>query len=108
MSTSCSIDNFTAIFSAAQDEFKKLTGQDLRRHPLALKFNTCRHPEDVSKLLQTQAQALSKFNEGNEALMRWLNPTVNILFIFSATLGEEIGLVCPPFSPYDSSLMHSL
>jgi hypothetical protein len=97
MSTSRSIDNFTAIFSVAQDEFKKLTGQDLRRHPLALKFDTCRSPEDVSKLLQTQAQALSKFNEGNEALMRWLNPTVNILFIFSATLGEGIGLVCPPF-----------
>ncbi|KAI0289218.1 hypothetical protein BC826DRAFT_1107207 [Russula brevipes] len=91
-----STNNFTAIFSVAQDEYKKLTGQDLRRHPLALKFDTCRGPEDVSNILQTQAQALSTFNEGNEELMRWLNPTVNILFIFSATLGEGIGL---PFSP---------
>jgi hypothetical protein len=97
--------NFIAIFSVAQDEYKKLTGQDLRRHPLALKFDTCRSPEDVSRLLQTQAQALSKFHEGNQALMRWLNPTVNILFIFSATLGEGIGLVCPPFTPYGGSLI---
>jgi hypothetical protein len=93
-------DNFTAIFSVAQDEYKKLTGQDLRRHPLALKFDTCRSPEDVSELLQTQAQALSGFNKGSEALMRWLNPTVNILLIFSATLGEGIGLVGLPSTPY--------
>ncbi|KAI0281075.1 hypothetical protein BC826DRAFT_1144696 [Russula brevipes] len=91
-----STNNFTAIFTVAQDEYKKLTGQDLRRHPLALKFDTCRSPEDVSNIFQTQAQALITFNKGNEALMRWLNPTVNILFIFSATLGEGIGL---PFSP---------
>ncbi|KAI0280250.1 hypothetical protein BC826DRAFT_1112292 [Russula brevipes] len=91
-----STDNFIAIFSVAQDEYKKLTGHDVRRHPLALKFDTCRSPEDVSKLLQMQGQALSTFNKGNEALMRWLNPTVNILFILSGTLGEGIGL---PFSP---------
>jgi hypothetical protein len=102
-----STDNFTAIFSVAQDEYKKLTGHDLRRHPLALKFDTCRRPEDVSKLLQTQAQALKTFNEGNEALMRWLSPTVNILFIFSDTLGEGIGLVGLPFAPYDGSLISS-
>ncbi|KAI0289222.1 hypothetical protein BC826DRAFT_1107209 [Russula brevipes] len=91
-----STDNFTAIFSVAQDEYKKLTGHDLRQHPLALEFNTCRSPEDVLKLLEKQGQALSTFNKGNETLMKWLNPTVNILFIFSATLGEGVGLPFPP------------
>jgi hypothetical protein len=27
-------------------------------------------------------------------LTKWLNPTVNVLYALSATLGEGVGLVC--------------
>jgi hypothetical protein len=91
-----STDNFTAIFSVASNEYLRVTGKHLDTHPFATQLDTCRSPEAVSNVLRTQAQAFSKFRKGDEKLMTWLNPTVNILFAFSATLGEGIGL---PFSP---------
>jgi hypothetical protein len=94
MSTSPSTDTdrFIQIFNIASDEYNRLTGQDLQKHPLATDLDTCRKPQDVSILLQTQAQAFSKFCEGDKKLMKWLDPTVNILFTFSATL-EGVGLI---------------
>jgi hypothetical protein len=88
-----STDNFTAIFSAASDKYLRVTGKRLDTHPFAAQLDTCHNPEAVSNLLRTQAHAFSKFHKGDEKLMAWLNPTVNILFAFSGTLGEGIGLV---------------
>ena len=85
--------NFTAVFNAAEVEYQKITRKRLDTHPLAAELDTCHSPEDISNLLRTQAQAFSKFCEGDEKLMRWLEPTVNILFTFSDTLGEGIALV---------------
>ncbi|KAI0285510.1 hypothetical protein BC826DRAFT_1109310 [Russula brevipes] len=87
---------FTAIFDIAEHDYKKLTGKNLRKHPIAAQFDSCDSPEDVIDVLQTHAQAFSKFGEGDKELMKWLNPTVHILFTFSAAL-EKIDLV--PFSP---------
>ncbi|KAI0288063.1 hypothetical protein BC826DRAFT_1168203 [Russula brevipes] len=70
-----STDKFIRIFSIASDEYNRLTGQDLRKHPLATDLDTCRNPQDVSKLLQAHAQAFSKFSEGDKKLMKWLDPT---------------------------------
>jgi hypothetical protein len=95
-----STDNFTAIFNAASNEYQRMTGKRLDTHPFAAQLGTCRSPEAVSNVLRTQAQAFNKFRKGDENLMTWLNPTVNILFTFSATLGEGIGLV--------SHLIHSV
>jgi hypothetical protein len=88
-----STNNFTAIFDAASNEYLRVTGQRLDTHPFAAQLDNCHSPEAISNVLRTQAQAFNKFHEGDEKLMTWLNPTVNILFAFSATLGEGIGLV---------------
>jgi hypothetical protein len=88
-----STDNFTAIFNAASAEYEGLTGKRLNTHPLAAQLLTCKNPEAVSNVLRMQAQAFSKFRQGDERLMSWLDPTIHILFTFSATLGEGIGLV---------------
>jgi hypothetical protein len=47
-------------------------------------------------IFRTQAQAFSNFCKGDERLMAWLGPIVHILFVFSGTLGEGIGLVSHP------------
>jgi hypothetical protein len=86
-------DNFSAIFNAASIEYHRLTGKFLDTHPLAAQLDTCQNPEAISNVLRMQAQAFSKFREGDERLMAWLDPTIHILFTFSATLGEGIGLV---------------
>jgi hypothetical protein len=92
--SSRSDDNFTAIFQAALSEYESVTGKQLRTHPFATQLGTCDSPQAVSSVLRTQAQAFSNFRKGNERLMECLDPTVHILFTFSATLGEGIGLVC--------------
>ncbi|KAH9984815.1 hypothetical protein BJV77DRAFT_159045 [Russula vinacea] len=91
-----STDNFTAIFNAALNEYKTLTGKRLDTHPFAAQLESCQNPEAVSDVLRTQAQAFSKFREGDEKLMAWLSPTILILSTFSDTLGEGISLAFSP------------
>jgi hypothetical protein len=95
-------DNFTAIFNAAENEYQSVTGKPLDTHPFATQLDSCDSPEAISNFLQTRAQAFSKFREGDEKLMAWLNPTVNILITFSATLGVGIGLVSHLIRPVAS------
>jgi len=88
-----STDNFTAIFQAALDEYHTVTGKSLDTQPFATQLDDCNSPEAFSSVLRTQAQAFSKSRKGDEKLMAWLDPTINILCTFSGTLGEGIGLV---------------
>ena len=85
--------NFIAIFDAASNEYKTLTGQDLGLHPFAAAFEDSNSPNSVLGVFRKQAQVLDKFRKGDDKLMAWLAPIVNILFTFSGTLGEGIGLV---------------
>jgi hypothetical protein len=84
------------------NEYHIVTGKSLITHPFATQLDNCDSPQAVSNVLRTQAQAFSKSRKHYEKLMGWLDPTVNILFTFSATLGEGIGLVshaiCPVLS----------
>jgi hypothetical protein len=41
-------------------------------------------------------------------LTKWLNPTVNVLYALSATLGEGVGLVCIGTSTHLSSTLSYL
>src|SRR5882757_954749 len=85
--------NFTAKFDVAVAEYHRVTGMRLDIHPFAAELDTCHSPEEISDLLRMQAQAFNKFHKRDEKLMAWLDPTIHILFTFSATLGEGIGLV---------------
>jgi hypothetical protein len=84
--------NFQQIFDNALNAYKKRTRNDLLTHPLADRFEACESPDHVLAMLQEQVQGL---NESQSQLnTRWLNPTVNVLRSFSATLGG-VGLpVC--------------
>jgi hypothetical protein len=86
-------DSFAAIFQAALSEYEALTGKPLHAHPFAIQFDNCDSPEAVSDVLRSQAQAFNKFRKADEKLMTYLDPTIHVLFTFSATLGEGIGLV---------------
>ncbi|KAI0245848.1 hypothetical protein BJV78DRAFT_1158332 [Lactifluus subvellereus] len=90
-----SVSNFTSIFETATKEYKKLTKKDLHNHPFAAQFDRCDSPGAVLGVFQNEAQAFDQFRNGDERLMKWLSPTVHILFTFSATLGEGIGLPFP-------------
>jgi hypothetical protein len=88
-----STDNFTAIFNAASTEYERVTKKCLDTHPFTEQLETCDCAEAISSIFRTQAQAFSNFRKGDEKLMVWLDPIINILFLFSGTLGAGIGLV---------------
>ena len=93
--TDPSATNFTAIFEAASNKYKTLTGQDLRTHPLATEFEGNSNSLDsILGVFRKQATALDKFRNDDDRLMKSLTPIVNILFTFSATLGSLVSLHC--------------
>ena len=99
--------NFTVIFDAASNEYKTLTGQQLGSHPFVAAFENSNSPNSVLDVFQKQAQMFDKFRKGDDKLMAWLTPIVNILFTFSGTIGEGIGLVSIQ-SIYDFSVFQHL
>jgi hypothetical protein len=75
------------------DAYKKRTKNDLLAHPLASKLQPCNTPSAILAVLQQQIQGLDQSRSSDDRWTRWLDPTVNVLFALSATLGEGVGLV---------------
>ena len=104
--TDSSVSNFAAIFEAASNNYKTLTGQDLRTHPLATELESNNSSLDfILGVFRKQAQSLDKFRNGDDKLIKSLTPIVSILFTFSTTAGADIGLVSICRSLY-SGLKH--
>jgi hypothetical protein len=92
--TPVSSPNFQLIFNNALKEYEKRTKSDLLAHPLAAQLQACDSPSAILAVIHQQLEGLHLSQMGYEKLTKWLNPTVNILYAFSATLGEGVGLVC--------------
>jgi len=93
MSTVTSRSNFDSVFDSALHAYKERTKLDLATHPLLSRIQTCDSPEAVLTILREQISAFDQPQGGDERLTNWLVPTVNVLYAFSATLGEGVGLV---------------
>ncbi len=94
LSTAVASSRFQAIFNAALKLYEKQTKKDLIAHPLASQLQTCDSPTAILSVLQEKAREFDRARSGDERLTKWLNPTVNVLYAFSAALGEGVGLVC--------------
>ncbi|KAN0140110.1 hypothetical protein V8E53_002006 [Lactarius tabidus] len=95
-STSTSSSNFQSIFYAALKAYEKKTKKDLLAHPLSAQLQACKNPGDILIILQDKVNEFDLSRSANERLSRWLNPTINVLYAFSATLGGGVGLVFSP------------
>ncbi|KAH9014723.1 hypothetical protein EDB84DRAFT_816636 [Lactarius hengduanensis] len=91
-----SSSNLQAIFYASMKEYEKKTKKDLLAHPLMTQLQTCNSPADILAVLRTQVQQFEQSMSNDDKLTKWLNPTVNVLYAFSAALGEGVGLVFSP------------
>ena len=94
-SASSTSSNFLAIFNAALETYEKTTKNKLFTHPLAAQLQSCDSPADILSVLQGLVQQVGQNCSNDRRLIKWLDPTVNVLFAFSATLGEGVGLVSP-------------
>ena len=99
---SSSSPNFQSIFSASLQAYDNKTKNKLLDHPLAVQLQSCDSPNAICTVLQDLVQQFNRRLTSDERLKIWLNPTVNVLYAFSATLGEGVGLVSPNLLPlYD-------
>ena len=87
--------NLTAIFDAASNEYRSLTGQSLGTHPLATELDHNNSPGSILGVFRKQAQALNNFRKCDDKLMKSLTPIVHVIYARSATLGAGIRLVSP-------------
>ncbi|KAF8487341.1 hypothetical protein DFH94DRAFT_23655 [Russula ochroleuca] len=95
-SASTSHSNFVSIFNAALESYKYKTKKDLASHPLLPSLQSCDSPEAVLTVLREQMPAFGQSQNGDDGLTKWVTPTVNVLYAFSATLGQGVGLAFPP------------
>ncbi|KAH9053687.1 hypothetical protein EDB87DRAFT_1690062 [Lactarius vividus] len=93
---STSSSDFDSIFRTAFKAYKKRTGHDITAHPLATLLKTCDSPSAILAVLRAQVEEFDQSRRDDERLTKWLDPTVNVLYAFSATLGEGVGLVFSP------------
>ncbi len=92
--TAASSTNFESIFRTALQAYEKQTKKDIASHPLAAQLQSCNTPNAILSVLQAQVQVFNQSRSADERLTKWLNPTVNVLCAFSATLGQGVGMVC--------------
>ena len=85
--------NFRTIFVAALKAYEKKTKTDLLTHPLATQLQSCQSSNDILAVLHDKVKELDQSRSHNERLSGWLNPTINVLYALSATLGQGVGLV---------------
>src|SRR6266702_3154940 len=105
--TTPSSSNIEGIFDAALKSYKKKTKKDLKKFDLFRQLEKCDSPAAILAVFQADQFDPSRTG-ADDRLKKWFVPTVNVLYAFSATLGEGIGLVDinPPFS--DLTLMSIL
>ena len=92
-SSSSSSSNFQSVFNAALDAYEMKTKTKLLTHPLAAQLQSCDSPTAILSVLQDLIQQFDRHRRTDERLTNWLNPTVNVLYVFSSTIGQGVGLV---------------
>jgi hypothetical protein len=91
--SSSSSSNFQSVLNAALDAYEKKTRSKLLTHPLAARLQSCDSPTAILSVLEDIIQQFDRRRSSDERLTNWLNPTINVLYSFSSTLGQGVGLV---------------
>ena len=85
--------NYQSIFDSALERYKGKTGKDLTKDPLLRSLETCNSPDAVLAVLRAQLLGPGQSQSSDDKLTTWLDPTVNVINAFSATIGGGVGLV---------------
>ena len=86
--------NFQLVINNALDNYKKCTKNDLISHPLTIQLQSCNSPSGILAVLHQQVRELDQSRSSDERRSRWLDPTVNVIYVLSSTLAAGVGLVC--------------
>jgi hypothetical protein len=92
--TSMSNFNFASIFNAALVSYKRKAKKDLASHPLLPRLQSCDSPEAILTVLRKQIPtSFLPIPEWRRQNGKVGLPTVNVLYAFSATVGQSVRLV---------------
>ena len=84
------------LFEAALEDYRKQTGIELVKHPLAERLQGCDSVDSVAAILRDQVQGLKQSREKD----RVLRSLIKILTVLDglasvANFAQDVGLVCP-------------
>ena len=96
--------DFPSLFNAALESYRCKTKKDLASHPLLPILQSCDSPEAILAAFRKNVPAFSDSQNIDDGLTKWVTPTVNVLYSFSATLGGIVGLVRIKMLPRDEFL----
>ena len=88
-----SSSNYRFIFEGAPEAYRKATKNDLASHPLLAKLESCDSLELIHSTLDGQILQCGRAQNTNDRSTTWLSSTVKVLYAFSSTISEGVGLV---------------
>ena len=63
-------------------------------------LQSCNSPEAIITALREQGSASNQSRNSDVILTKWVAPTVNVVYAFSATIGQGVGPVCIVIFPH--------
>ena len=69
------------------------TREDLLTHPLSSQLEACNTPAAIISVFQQQVQGFTQSPDRDDRWIKWLDPTVDVIYTLSDSLGEGDGLV---------------
>ncbi|KAF8463552.1 hypothetical protein DFH94DRAFT_857982 [Russula ochroleuca] len=91
-----SSSDYDIIFDNALKVYRKKTGNDLVSDPLFHRLEICNSPDSVLALLKDRIHGFDQSEGRDERLTKWVNPVVNVLYNFAATIGGAVSFAYPP------------
>jgi hypothetical protein len=84
---------YEVIFDEALKTYQKKTGKDLKSDPLLRTLEACKSPDDTLSELRRQIPGFDQSENSDNRLTNWVNPLVNVLYIFTQTIGGGVSQV---------------
>ena len=86
---------YEAIFDEALNTYEEKTGKDLKSDPLLRTLEACKSPNETLSELRRQIPGFDQSENSDSRPTNWIDPVVNVLYIFAQTIGGAVGLVSP-------------
>ncbi|KAI0265429.1 ankyrin repeat-containing domain protein [Gloeopeniophorella convolvens] len=90
--------SYHSLFTDALENYKRKTGQDPTTHAFATQLSTCASPEEVTSLLQKEAEQLDATHKSRwrTRVFERIAPVIEIIRPLCDTAGKATGLVFQP------------
>ena len=104
LAAAASSSHVQPIINNALKAYKKRTKNDLLTHPLFSQLEACKTPAAIHAVLQQQVQGFDQSPDCDDRCIKWLDPTVDVIYPLSDKLGEDVSLVslqtltCPNYA----------